>query len=188
MTRAHRQTNRNTLVLNTDLTPLSTWPLSMMSAEDAVHALYRDRVTVVENWEGLFFHSQKIQIPVPKVVALRYYAPIYAQPKFCRRSIFLRDRYRCQYCGARFSTSELTFDHVIPRSRGGTTTWDNILTACVECNALKRDHPAVGDLQPLKQPRRPSATELLRAGLELLPRELEADFGSHLYWNSALVA
>jgi hypothetical protein len=89
------------LVLNSDFRPLATWPLSLISAQDAVHAVYRDRVTVVESWEDAFFRSPSTTIPVPKVVALRHYAPVSAEPKFCRRSILLRDRYRCQYCGKR---------------------------------------------------------------------------------------
>lgn len=188
-----------TLVLNADCRPLSTWPLSLISSQDAVHALYRERVSVVEDWPDAFFNSPSIRIPVPKVVMLREYAQLAAAPKFCRRSIFLRDRFRCQYCGERFPSSELTFDHVVPRSHGGKTTWDNILTACVACNALKRDNPANfsgrkgvlsadGHLRPFKRPRRPSTSELLRAGLEFLATDVREDFGSWLYWDTELQA
>jgi 5-methylcytosine-specific restriction endonuclease McrA len=188
-----------TLILNADCRPLSTWPLSLIPARDAVHAAYRERVTIVEDWPGEFFHSPSTKIAVPKVATLRSYAPITTEPKFCRRSILLRDRFRCQYCGEQFESHELTFDHVVPRSRGGQTVWDNILTACVTCNALKRNQPANysgrrgvlvddGRLRPLKVPRRPSAAELLRAGLEFLPNDVIEDFGSWLYWNAALHA
>jgi 5-methylcytosine-specific restriction endonuclease McrA len=181
-----------TLVLNADYRPLSTWPLSLVTGQEAVRAVFRDRATVVEEWDQVF-RSPSIEIRVAKVIALREYAPISAAPKFCRRSILLRDRFRCQYCGERFESHELTFDHVIPRSVGGQTVWENILSACVECNKRKRDtlpnySARVGQLRPLKAPRQPSTAELLRAGLQFLDPELRADFGSWLYWNSELQA
>jgi hypothetical protein len=71
----------------------------------------------------------------------------------------------------------------VPRSKGGKTEWTNILSACVACNAHKKD----GDhLRPLKLPRRPTTAELLRAGLEFLPSDLREDFGSWLYWDTEL--
>lgn len=188
-----------TLVLNADYQPLSTWPPSVISARDAVHAACRDRVSVVETWEGAFFRSPSTRVPVPRVVALRQYAPVHGAPKFCRRSILLRDRYRCQYCGDRFEAAELTYDHLVPRSKGGKTVWENILTACVDCNAKKKNQdanfsgrrgviPADGRLRPLKTPRQPTGAELLRAGLEFLPDEVREDFGSWLYWHVELQA
>lgn len=187
------------LVLNADCRPLSTWPLSLISAQDAVHAIYRDRVTVLENWPDEFFHSPSITIPVPKVVLLREYAPVSSEPKFCRRSILLRDRYCCQYCGDEFPSNELTFDHVTPRAHGGKTVWENILSCCLRCNGRKSDAPANfsgrkghaspdGRLRPLKAPRRPTTAELLRAGLEFLPNDIREDFGSYLYWRVELEA
>lgn len=184
---------RQTLVLNADFQPMSTWPLSLISAQAAIGAIWRDRVTVVDEWPE-FFHSPSRRIPVPKVVALRHYAPINAAPKFCRRSILLRDRFRCQYCGNKFDGSDLTFEHVVPRAAGGKTEWDNILSACVKCNVAKRD--GMPDysarkghaLRPLKVPRQPTTAELLRAGLEFLDETTRADFGSWLYWSTELQA
>jgi 5-methylcytosine-specific restriction endonuclease McrA len=183
---------RRTLVLNADYRPISTWPLSLVSGQDAVRAVFRDRATVVEEWDEVF-RSPTTEIRVPKVIALREYAPISATPKFCRRSILLRDRYRCQYCGERFESEDLTFDHVIPRSAGGKTVWENILSACVPCNIKKRDRlpnysgrRASEDFRPLKPPKQPTTAELLRAGLEFLAPEIRADFGSFLYWNAEL--
>ncbi len=191
-----RRRSLQTLVLNADYRPLSTWPLSLIPAKDAVQAVCRDRVTVVESWDDVF-RSPSTAIRVPKVVALRDYTPMAGEPKFCRRSILLRDRYCCQYCGQRFPADELTFDHVVPRSAGGRTVWTNILTACLRCNGLKGSQPANYSgrrgivpsdrrLRPLKEPRRPSAAELLRNGLECLPPEIAEDFGSWLYWTTEL--
>ena len=87
-----------TLVLNADYRPISTWPLSLISATDAVKAVFRDRAETVAEWDAVF-RSPSVVIRIPKVIALRQFAPIHTSPKFCRRSILLRDRYRCQYCG-----------------------------------------------------------------------------------------
>ena len=181
-----------TLVLNADLQALSTWPLSLISAQAAIGALCRDRVYVLENWPNAEFRSPSTTIPVPKVVALKIYAPIHTKPKFCRRSILLRDRFKCQYCGKRFEANELTFDHVIPRAKGGKTEWTNILTACIECNTDKRDELpkwSAGKghrLRPLKTPRQPTTAELLHAGLEFLDDEARDTWGDYLYWNTEL--
>lgn len=191
----HRDpTTLRSLVLNADGRPLGTWPLSLVSAQDAVSAVWRDRATVVETWDGAFFRSPSTTIAVPKTLMLRQYAPLSGDPKFCRRSILLRDRFRCQYCGEQFQSHELTFDHVIPRAQGGTTVWENIVSACLRCNAIKADRPAnhsgrkgvAGSLRPLKQPRRPTNAELLTAGLAFLPNDVREDWGSWLHWNVAL--
>jgi 5-methylcytosine-specific restriction endonuclease McrA len=184
---------RQCLVLNADYRPISTWPPSIIPSFKAVSIFYRERADVVDVWPEVF-RSPSFEIPVPKVIALKQYQPVCQQPKFCRRSIYLRDRYRCQYCGQKFQTEELTFDHVVPRSKGGRTTWENILTCCISCNSLKRSQDAnysgrkgvQGTLRPLKPPRRPSAQELLKAGLELIPEDLKEDYGSYLYWHAEL--
>jgi len=185
-----------TLVLNADYRPLSIWPPSLWTAEESIQAVCRDRVAVIENWDAEY-RSPSRSIPVPKVVALRAYAHVGSGPKFCRRSILLRDRFTCQYCGQRFAPEDLTFDHVVPRSEGGRTVWSNILSACIRCNGLKGSRPAnysgrrgvIGAdrrLRPLKEPRQPTAEELLRAARDCLPQELAADFGSWLYWTVEL--
>lgn len=102
--------------------------------------------------------------------------------------------HNCQYCGEKFDSQDLTFDHVIPRSSGGTTVWTNILTACVPCNTAKRSQPANWSgqkgkgLRPLKAPRRPTTMELLRAGLEFIDPEVKESWHSWLYWSADLKA
>lgn len=188
-----------TLVLNADYTPLETWPPSIETAVEAIKMVMRGRANIVEGWPGVFCRSASVTLPVPKVVAIRNFAPVYGEPKFCRRSILLRDRYRCQYCGERFESKDLTYDHVIPRDAGGKTVWENVLTACLRCNNAKRNtlpnysgrKRAVGhdgSMRPLKPPRRPTRAELMRSGLELLPNDVIEDFGSFLYWNVELKA
>lgn len=190
----HERRPYRTLVLNADYRPIATYPLSIVPAQEAVSTVWRERADVVETWPDAFFRSPSQQIAVPKVIALRTYAPISAKPKFCRRSILLRDRYSCCYCGSRFESHELTFDHVIPRSQGGQTVWENILSCCVTCNARKRNQMPNysgrkgSGLRPLKAPRQPTTTELLRAGLEFLEPSIKEAFSDWLYWNTELQA
>lgn len=192
-----RSRSLRTLVLNADGRPLSTYPLSIVSAQDAVSAIWRDRAFVVETWDGAFFRSPSTSIAVPKVMMLRQYAPISGEPKFCRRSILLRDKMACQYCGGEFPSDGLTYDHVIPRSLGGRTVWTNIVTACLRCNAAKANGlpnysgrkgvvRAGQKMRPLKEPRQPTNAELLRAGLRFLPNDVREDFGSFIYWSTEL--
>jgi 5-methylcytosine-specific restriction endonuclease McrA len=182
-----------TLVLNADWKPLATYPLSLIIGQEALKAVYRGRAIVVEEWSQVF-RSPSVEIRVPKVIALREYAPISAEPKFCRRSILLRDRFHCQYCGELFDSADLTFDHVVPRASGGQTKWTNILSCCVECNKRKRARPADWSgrkgtgLRPLKAPRRPTTMELLQVGMEFIDPVIKEDFGSWLYWSSELRA
>ncbi|MDE3023028.1 MAG: HNH endonuclease [Pseudomonadota bacterium] len=182
------------MILNADGAPLSTWPLSFVTPEEAIKTLYRDRAIVLEEWPDVF-RSPSVEVRIPKILMLRNYAPVHAKPKFCRRSVFLRDGFACQYCGNKFDSEELTFDHVVPRSLGGQTIWENIVTACVACNSAKQNQaPNMsakkgakgGYLRPLKPPRQPSTAELLRAGLKLLDPETKQNFGDWLYWDTEL--
>lgn len=105
--------------------------------------------------------------------------------------------HNCQYCGVRFESHELSYDHVRPRALGGRTEWSNIVMACFPCNAKKRDSlpnysgrkgrpGADGSMRPLKTPRRPTAAELLRAGLEFLPLDVRETWADTLYWGVPL--
>jgi 5-methylcytosine-specific restriction endonuclease McrA len=192
--------NLLTLVLNADYQPLSTWPLSLIPAKEAITDYYKKTVYVVDTWKDAFgneavFRSPSITVPAPKVVVLNEYVCVSSEPKFSRRAILLRDRHSCQFCGKKFPANELTFDHLIPRSAGGKTCWDNIVSACTECNARKANKmPEFSGkkgtrgtgLRPLKMPKRPTNAELLASGLESLPDHIREDFGSYLYWNVEL--
>ena len=124
------------LVLNADFRPMSYFPLSLLSWQDAVHAVFSERVSVVAEYDT-WARSPSIRIRLPSVVALRKYQRAARRVAFTRFNVFLRDRFTCQYCDEAFASSALTFEHVIPRSRGGQTTWSNIVTACVPCNTGK---------------------------------------------------
>jgi 5-methylcytosine-specific restriction endonuclease McrA len=96
-------------------------------------------------------------IRVPRVIQLTHYDRIPRRDvKFSRHNIYLRDSNRCQYCGGRFSSSELSLDHVVPLSRGGMTNWENVVCACVSCNVKKGNRtPEEAGIRPLTSPERP---------------------------------
>ena len=109
------------LILNADFRPLSYFPLSLWSWQDAVKAVFLDRVSVLNEYETEV-RSPSMTMQLPSVIALKDYVPTSRRPAFTRFNVFLRDAFSCQYCGERAPAQDLTFDHVIPRCRGGRPT------------------------------------------------------------------
>lgn len=111
-------------------------PLSVVSTRRAVVLVLDQKADVVHEGDGVL-HSARLSIPVPSVVRLRYFVrvPFRRSAALSRRGVFLRDAGKCQYCGKRAES----IDHVVPRSKGGPHTWDNVVAACGRCNAVKRD-------------------------------------------------
>ena len=143
------------LVLNADFRPQSLYPLSIKDAWEAIKNVYEDTVAVVAEYDAVV-RSPTTIMRIPSVIALRNFVPPNGHVAFTNDNVFLRDRYRCQYCGER---RPLTIDHVHPTSKGGTHTWTNVVAACDLCNSRKGD--TVGLMHPMKVPRRPSQAELL---------------------------
>ncbi len=112
------------LVLNADYRPLSYYPLSIWCWQDAIKAVFLDRVNIVSEYDRTV-RGPTFEMRLPSVVSLKTYVKTSRQPAFTRFNVFLRDRFECQYCGEGRPTQDLTFDHVVPRSRGGRTTWGN---------------------------------------------------------------
>ncbi len=174
------------LILNADYRPLSYLPLSLWPWQEAVKAIFRDSVVVVSEYERTVRSPSK-EIRLPSVLALREYVPVSQKPAFTRFNVFLRDRFRCQYCGNRFRTNELTFDHVIPRSRGGRTTWENIVTACQSCNIRKGNRmPHESEMYPRYDPQEPTVFRLQEYGRKFPPNFLHSSWGDFLYWDAEL--
>ena len=121
------------LVLNADYRPLSYYPLSLWGWQDAIKAVFLERVNIVSEYD-FEVRSPSFAMKLPSVVSLKTYIKPSRHPAFTRFNVFLRDRFQCQYCGA---ADDLTFDHLLPRSRGGHTTWSNVVTACAPCNLRK---------------------------------------------------
>ena len=174
------------LILNADFRPLSYFPLSVWPWQDAVKAIFRGSVNVVSEYERTI-RSPHMEMKLPSVLALKEYVTPTKSPAFTRFNLFLRDRWECQYCGDSFKTHELTFDHVIPRSRGGKTNWENIVAACRSCNSIKGDKmPEDIGMIPLVKPRQPSLFELQDRGRQFPPNFLHESWGDFLYWDTEL--
>ena len=170
------------LVLNADFRPLSYFPLSVMPWQDAVSAVVKDSVAVVAEYDTVA-RSPSVEIRLPSVVALRAYQPMPRRVAFTRFNVFLRDRFRCQYCGEPFASSDLSFDHVVPRCLGGRTRWENIVAACRPCNARKDQFLT---MKPLRPPREPTVNELLSARRCFPPNFLHESWADYLYWDVEL--
>lgn len=174
------------LVLNADFRPLSYFPLSLWPWQEAVKAVFLERVNVVSEYDR-HIHSPSVDLRLPSVVSLKEFAPAARRPAFTRFNVFLRDHFSCQYCGRRFSTHDLTFDHVIPRSRGGLTTWLNVVAACGACNLHKANRtPKEADMPLVRPPFQPSSHALQSVGRAFPPNYLHESWRDFLYWDSEL--
>jgi len=171
------------LVLNADFRPLSYYPLSIWNWQDAIKAVFLDRVNIVSEYETAV-RSPNFSMRLPSVVSLKTYVKPSRFPAFTRFNVFLRDRFTCQYCGAR---EELTFDHVVPRSKGGVTTWENVVAACSACNLKKADMlPATARMFPARRPYQPTMHDLHQNGRLFPPNYLHKSWMDYLYWDSEL--
>ena len=140
----------------------------------------------VENGEP-YVTGVSVKIRVPEVILLTRYNGVPKQSvNFSRRNLYRRDEYRCQYCGSKPAQQELSIDHVLPRSRGGTSTWENCVLACMRCNRRKGSrllHEA--GLRLLKEPKKPNWTPTLEIPVGRLRQSWER-FVSDRYWDVTL--
>jgi 5-methylcytosine-specific restriction endonuclease McrA len=171
------------LVLNADYRPLSYYPLSLWSWQDAVKAVFLDRVNILSNYEREVA-SPSFRMHLPSVISLKTYVRPARHPAFTRFNVFLRDSFNCQYCGTGI---ELTFDHVVPRSKGGQTTWENVVAACSGCNLRKANKlPREARMWPAQKPFRPTVEKLHRNGQKFPPNYLHDSWQDFLYWDTEL--
>jgi 5-methylcytosine-specific restriction endonuclease McrA len=155
--------SRKVLVLN------STYePMNVCSLHRAVVLLLKGKAEIVETATGLV-RSERSSLAVPAVVRLVNYVrlPRADGKRVSRRAILARDGFRCQYCG---STRHLTIDHIIPRSRGGVSSWENVVTSCAPCNVRKGAClPWEVDMWPSRKPRPPMPGDFVLAAQRVIP-------------------
>ncbi len=162
VTNAHLLEHKRTLVLNADYQAFTVLPLSVVGWREAITAIYLDKVEVVEVYSDVQIRSERSSMPLPSVVVNKIYHHPERQVAFSKNNVFLRDDYMCQYCGKRDSGLNLTYDHFIPRKLGGLTSWENIITACEDCNMSKGSKTfaqwtsPLGLKRPLHMPYKPS--------------------------------
>ena len=132
-------------------------PLNVVSVQRAVVLLLKEKAQIVEATEA-WIRAQSWAIPQPLVIRLVYYVriPHRLSLPLSRRTVLARDGYACQYCGRQPEKSDLTLDHVLPRCRGGKTSWNNMVTACKRCNQRKGNRtPREAHMSLRDRPRRP---------------------------------
>lgn len=190
--------NRPTLVLNRN------WqPVNVATVTRALVLLWNESAQVVDphdyqlydwdDWANLkptagdaYIQAIKLRLRVPEVIVLADYDRLpSAAVSFSRRNIFKRDRWACQYCGVQPGGGELTIDHVVPRSQGGQSTWENCVLACVECNKRKADRtPKQARMKLLSEPKRPRWAPIYAR--ESICIASWSKFISEAYWNVEL--
>ncbi len=133
-------------------------------------------------------HTVHFQIAVPKIIRLLGYDKLPAVGvKLNRRNLFARDQNRCQYCGKRYSTSELSLDHVIPRSQGGLNTWENIVCACIRCNVKKGGRtPHQAHMKLISEPVKPTRSPVITLRLTSQKYASWKQFLDEAYWDVEL--
>ena len=129
-------------------------PINVTAVRRALVLILKGAATAEED-DGSFIHAARFAIRIPSVIRLLEFRRIpYQTRALSRKNLLLRDRYTCQFCGRLLPAHELTLDHVIPRSRGGHTDWDNLVACCHKCNNLKGDRlPEEAGLKLLRPPR-----------------------------------
>lgn len=168
------------LVLNADYRPISIMPPSELTWQEAFKTVWTGALEVVEIYQDVFIRTPSSELFVPSVLRNRKYVKTSGRRvQFSKHNVFMRDEYRCQYCGKPGTGvdlvesqvqvtgladgkkvrpgRDLTYDHHIARSKGGKTIWDNIITACAPCNSKKADG---NKMKPMKLPRQPTYEEI----------------------------
>lgn len=171
--RTRRTDSGRVLVLNS-----SYEPLNVCTVRRAVVLVLKAKAEMLERGERRL-RSESMTMPHPVVIRLVTYVRVprdSGRRRITRRAVFARDSWTCQYCG---STQHLTVDHVIPRSRGGPSEWENILTSCAPCNRRKGNRtPREAGLKPRRRPRVPGPTVFIRVAAPVVPSA----------WNQYLLA
>ncbi len=173
------------LVLNADYRPLSYYPLSLWTWQEAVKASYLERVDIIAEYDQCV-RSPSVEIAIPSVIVLKDYVKPQKLVAFTRFNLFLRDEFCCQYCGAK---DDLTFDHVVPRARGGITSWKNVVAACSPCNLRKGSKSLRrAGMSLRKPPKKPQVGQLHNQGRKFPPNHLHESWIDFLYWDAKLEA
>lgn len=161
-------------------------PIQVVGWQRAVTLLFQGKVEVIESHDDEI-HSVSFSMKIPSVIRLLFTQRFKRKipVKFTRANIFARDGCKCGYCGEKFSTEELTFDHIVPVAQGGRKEWTNIITACVECNSRKAGKtPQQAGMRLLKIPKQPVWAQVVTVTVGL--RQTPDAWRSYLYWTAEL--
>ena len=146
-----------TLVLNADYRPVCTMPLSTVDWKEAISLVYQEKADEIA-WYDKEVHTVNKTYKVPAIIVLRSMKKPRFKVAYNKYNVKLRDKFKCAYCGDAFHPSELTLDHVLPKSHKGKASWDNMVASCAPCNSNKKNDP---NIVPRFKPRKPTYKELL---------------------------
>ena len=192
--------HRPTLVLNRNWQPVNVatvaralmllWNEAARVVDPETYQLFTwaDWSKVVPRDGDAFIQAVRLRLRVPEVIVLAEYDRLpSAAVSFSRRNVFKRDHWTCQYCGLQPGGEELTIDHVVPRSQGGTSTWDNCVLSCIDCNHRKADRtPQQAGMKLRRAPIRPTWKPLYAWHTTRIDNW--SKFISETYWNVRLEA
>ena len=182
----------DTLLLNADATPLSNIPLSVVSWQVAMRLIFTDKVRVLKEYDHWVVHSQHTEWKVPSIVIMTEQVKWNKGLKYSRNNVYLRDNFTCQLqttwkckeLRGKVKLDELTLDHVVPRSHGGTTSWLNVCTSCKTCNGAKG---ADISIVPKKMPYKQSYFDIL-AKRKTLPIQIrDEEWRYYIDWPEHLI-
>lgn len=182
----HRSRTRNRPPLQTPVLVLnaSYEPINICGARRAL-VLVLKGIARTEEEQGITLHATRVRMPMPSVIRLLEYRRIPHQTRaLSRKNILLRDRNTCQYCGCILTAGDLTLDHVLPRSRGGLSTWENLVACCHNCNRRKGNQllHELSDMQLAREPR-PFSLHTSRHIMRMLGSS-DASWRKYLYFEA----
>lgn len=170
-----------TLVLD-----LGYQPHRIVSWQRAVTMLFQGKVEVVEEYEDVVYSGRTLVLKMPAVVRLLQKVARKKAVRFSRMNVLPRDNWTCQYCGKRLPTSKLNYDHVTPRSQGGKTVWENIVTSCIPCNDRKANRtPQQAGMRLRTPPERPKSLPVIAFHFDNSTSIPDA-WASWVYWHGEL--
>ena len=173
----------DTLILNANDKPLSVNPLSAVHWHISIKLIFLQKAKTLEYHTDWNIHSPSLTMRVPSIMILNKYYRQEKEPKFTRGNVHLRDLFTCQYCGCEVKHNEATLDHVIPRSKGGPSAWNNIVTACSPCNV----HKGSKKLQPARLPYKPHYYELENKRKQFPIIISDLNWNNYLNWPKKLI-
>lgn len=151
-----------TLVLNQNYMPISIFPLQTIPAEDAITRVMNGTCHVVTEYDRVIrTQNQELQMRWPSVIARQDSKMVSNHVKLSREFIYYRDHAMCMYCSKPLSFKQMTIDHVLPKFAGGRHTWENVASACTDCNTKKGHSLPKGQWKPIRQPVKPTYWQMV---------------------------